>query len=305
MVIHDRSYSRWKGDRSSPVEASSVILGAGLRRGAATIFRRKIPAVALILFAFGPFVFFFLGILALAYVQGTPQYANYAENLREEPWASLIRFSPGWIYTYMYKAQLVFVVIACVLLGSGLIAEDRRANALELYFTRPVTARRYLLGKFGVIASYIAMVTVIPASILVLAQLSVSWSAPGELLRLAGLLARTLLGGSVLVLVPSLTILAASALADRARNAAILWLGVVVMLELVVSNILREVFQADGFYLLQIGFNIRQVLVSILGNSEDLTTTVPVWMSVLVLAGWVALCLRVLALRVKPVEIVA
>jgi hypothetical protein len=301
MVIHDRSYSRWKGDRSSPVEASSVILGAGLRRGVATIFRRKIPAVALILFAFGPFVFFFGAILVLAYFQGTPQYADKADILRQEPWKSLIRFSPGWIYTYMYKAQAVFVVIACVLLGSGQIAEDRRANALEL----SVTVRRYLLGKFGVIATYVAAVTVIPAAILVLAQLSVSWSVEGELLRLSGLFARTLLGGAVWVLVPSLTILAASSLADRARNAAILWLGVVVMLELVVSNILREVFQADGFYLLQIGFNIRQVMITILGNTEDLTTTVPVWMSVLVLASWVALCLRVLALRVKPVEIVA
>src|SRR5262249_25266402 len=205
----------------------------------------------------------------------------------------------------MYTAQVAFVVIACVLIGSGLIAEDRRANALELYFTRPVTVRGYLLGKFSVIAFYVALVTVIPAAILVLTQISVSWSVPGEFLRLSGLLARTLVGGVVWVVVPSLTILAASALADRARNAAILWLGVMIMLELVVSNILREVFQADAFYLLQIGFNIKQVLITVLGNSEDLNTNVPVWASVLVLAGWVLLCLRVLSVRVKPVEVVA
>ena len=77
-----------------------------------------------------------------------------------------------------------------------------------------------LLGKFGVIAFYVALITVIPASILVFVQLSVSWSEPGEIARLLGLLVRTLLSGAVWVAIPALTILTASSLADRARNAA-------------------------------------------------------------------------------------
>ena len=42
MVIHDRGYSRWKGDRSRPVAAIGVILRAGLRRAMATFFRRTL-----------------------------------------------------------------------------------------------------------------------------------------------------------------------------------------------------------------------------------------------------------------------
>ena len=307
MVIHDRSYSRWKGDRTAPVKGATVVLEAGIKRGATTLFRRKLPAIVLILAAFGPFIFFLGVIYVRAYILGNVEkfggglveFANDPEVVR------MTTANPEWIYSYMFLTQWAFVMVACVLLGAPLIAEDRRANALELYLSRPISVRQYLLGKLATIATFVAMLTLIPASILILAQLSVSWSDPGEPLRLAGLFVRTLVAGAILVAIPSLTITTASSLADRARNAAILWLSVVVMLEFVVSNILREVFNADAFWLLQIGFNVRQVMNLVLGNDADLVLTVPVWASALVLAGWIVVCLRVLASRVRPVEVVA
>jgi ABC-type transport system involved in multi-copper enzyme maturation permease subunit len=307
MVIHDRSYSRWKGDRAAPVKGATAIFEAGLKRGAATVFRRKLPAIGLILASFGPFVFF-LGMIyfvayAMAHADQFPE--GMVDGIKRSNFLEVITPSPEWVYTYMFLAQWAFVVLAGVLIGAGLIAEDRRANALEMYLSRPVTVRQYLLGKLGTIAFFVALVTVIPTTVLILAQLSVSWSQAGEVVRLLKLLGGTLVGGAVWVLVPSLTVLTASSLADRTRNAAILWLGVVVMLEFVVSNILREVFNADSFLLLQFGFNIRQVLNAVLDNQTDLVTTVPVWQSVLVLALWCVVCVRVLHARVKPVEVVA
>lgn len=305
MVIHDRSYSRWKGDRAAPVTAARVIFEAGIRRGVSTIFRRKLPAIGLILAAFGPFVFFFGAILVAAYVRGNAEtYPEFAQVLEGE-FKEVLTLTPEWVYSYMFLAQFAFVMVACVLVGAPLVAEDRRANALEMYLSRPVTAPRYLLGKLATIAFFIALITVVPAALLVLVQLSVSWSQPGEALRLLELLVRTIVAAVPWVAVPAITIVTASSLADRARNAAILWLSVVVMLEFVVSNILRGVFNTDGFLLLQIGFNIRQVMNLVLGNDADLVTTVPVWASALVLAGWVVLCLRVLVARVRPVEVVA
>jgi ABC-type transport system involved in multi-copper enzyme maturation permease subunit len=305
VVIHDRSYSRWKGDRSAPVKAVGAVFEAGVKRGVATIFRRKLPAIGLILAAFGPFVFFFGAILVAAYVRGNAEtYPEFAEVLESE-FKEVLTLTPEWIYSYMFLAQFAFVMVACVLVGSPLIAEDRRANALEMYLSRPVTAARYLMGKLATIAFFIALITVVPAALLVLVQLSVSWHEPGEPLRLLGLLVRTLLAAVPWVALPALTITTASSLADRARNAAILWLSVVVMLEFVVSNILRGVFNSDGFLLLQLGFNLRQVMNLVLGNDVDLVTTVPVWASALVLVGWVVVCVRVLLARVRPVEVVA
>lgn len=306
MVIHDRSYSRWKGDRSAPVQGTSIICETAIKRAAASIFRRKIPAVLLILVSFGPFLFFFGAMLVRAYVVGNAaQYPDFAEALQSSEFGALLKWGPNWIYFYMFQWQWPLVVLTCIIVGSGLVAEDRRANALEMYLSRPVTVRQYLGGKLGAMAFYVALVTVIPATILGLTQLSVSWQEPGEFTRLSMLIVRTIVGGAVWVAIPALTIVTASSLADRARNAAILWLGVVVMLEFVASNILQAVFQSDGFYLMQIGFNVRQVLNWVLDNQTDLNQNVSVWASALVLAGWVALCLRILQARVKPVEVVA
>jgi ABC-type transport system involved in multi-copper enzyme maturation permease subunit len=306
VVIHDRSYSRWKGDRAAPVAAATLVMEAGLKRGVSVLFRRKLLAVVLLLVAFGPFIVF-LGIIYIrAYILGNLEQfgEGWHEFATDADVVAMTTANPEWIYFYIFKLQAVFVVLACVLLGSPLIAEDRRANALELYLSRPVTAQQYFLGKLATIATFLAALTILPASLLVLAQISVSWADSAELLRLLSLFVRTLVSGAVWVAIPAMTITAASSLTDRARNAAIMWLSVVVMLEFVVSNALSLII-IDGYQLLQFGFNIRQVMNWVLNNDADLVTTVPVWASALVLAGWAVLCLRVIYSRVRPVEVVA
>jgi hypothetical protein len=78
-----------------------------------------------------------------------------------------------------------------------------------------------------------------------------------------------------------------------------------VLLEFVASNILVEVFGNPSFYLLQIGFNCRQVGAWILDDPNDILSAVPVWQSAVVLAAWIAGCLTIMWRRVRPVEIVA
>jgi len=306
MVIHDRSYARWNGSREGPVNAVAVILQAGMRRGVATLFRRKIPAVLLILTAFGPFVFFLIAIYGRYYVlNNAANFGGLAEEMRGSELAQMTTANGETVYTYMFVFQWAFVLVTCVLLGSGLVAEDRRANALELYLARPVTVRQYLLGKLATIGSFIAMVTVLPTMILLLAALSLSWGEPGEAARVLGLMARTVAAGAVWVAVPSMLIVTASCLTERARNAAILWLGVVVMLEFVISNILLEIFDEQSFLLLQPSFSIRQIMTWILGDTVDFNAAVPLWQSVAVLLAWAAFCIPTMLRRVKPVEVVA
>ncbi len=306
MVIHDRSYSRWTGSRENAVNAVSVMLQGGLRRGTALLFRRKIPAVFLILAAYGPFVFFLFMLYAYHYVLGNPTaFGGMSEAMQSEEFAAMVTASGETVYMYMFQFQWPMVLVACVLLGSGLVAEDRRANALELYLSRPVTVRQYLLGKLVTIGAFIAMVTLVPTTILLLAQLSLAWGQPGEAWRLLQLLARTLLAGAVWVAVPSMLIVTASSLTAKARNTAILFLAVVVMLEFVISNILHEIFENDAWYLLQPSFNVRQVMTYVLGDAADFNAGVPLWQSAAVLLGWCVLCIPTMLRRVRPVEIVA
>jgi ABC-type transport system involved in multi-copper enzyme maturation permease subunit len=307
MVIHDRSYSRWTGDRTRPVRATAIIVRAGLRRGVATLFRRKFPAIVLILGAFGPFVFamgfLFVRHYILNNVEAFPQ--ELVQGLQGRELTEMTSASGENIFLYMFELQWVFMLLACVLLGAGLVAEDRRANALELYLSRPMSLLQYLTGRLLTIGTFVAAVSVVPAGVLVLTQLSLDWTKPGEAARLGVLFVRTLGAGAVWVLVPSLLILATSSLCERARNAAIVFLGIVVLLEFVASNILAEVFGNPSFYLLQIGFNCRQVGAWILANPADIEADVPIWQSVVVLAAWIAGCAGLTWRRVRPVEIVA
>ncbi|MGQ0551716.1 MAG: ABC transporter permease [Planctomycetota bacterium] len=307
MVIHDRSYSRWTGSRDGTVPAVSVLWSAGLRRGITILFRKKLPALLLLLAAYGPFIFMAGALYVRAYVLANADKfpVGLASALQEPEFAEMLAASPDNAFSYMFLFQWPFVLLGCVLLGSGLIAEDRRANALELYLSRPVTVRQYLLGKLAIIGTFLAAVTVIPAAVLILIGLSLSWGQPGEALALIELLGRTILAGAIWVAVPSLLIVTASALASRARNAAILWIAVVVMLEFVASNILIEVFGNERFSLLKIGFNVQQVGAWIMGSASNISKHVPVWQSALVLLGWVALCVPVMLRRVRPVEVVA
>jgi ABC-type transport system involved in multi-copper enzyme maturation permease subunit len=225
--------------------------------------------------------------------------------MRNEEFARVFSASPDSVFFYMVYWQAAFVVIACVLLGSGLIAEDRRSNALELYFSRSVSVRQYLLGKLATIGVLIAAVTVIPTALLVLFDASMSASDPAALGTKAALLGRTVLAGAVLVTIPSLFVVTASSLTQRARNASILFLAVLVMLEYVVSNILIEIFNAPAWNLLKPAFNIEQVSAWILGSVGNLNSYVPVWQSGAVLALWVVVLVPVLVRRVRPVEVVA
>jgi hypothetical protein len=213
--------------------------------------------------------------------------------------------NPELLFFYLARMQWIFVFLACLLVGAGLISEDRRANALELYLSRPVTVAQYVLGKFLAIAFFVALVTLVPALLAVLAQLALSWNEPGEIGRLLLLLPRTLVAGCAYVLVPSLVVLGASSLALKARNAAVGFVAFLLLLEGPVSNILTTVFRQDHFWLLSFRHNLGQVVAWLLGYADYAMPTVPVWQSALVLAGWCGLCLWLLLRRVRPVEIVA
>lgn len=65
-------------------------------------------------------------------------------------------------YFQFQVAQFFIMAILAALVGPGLVAEDRRANALELYFSRPITRADYLFGKAGALFCFLLSVTLAP-----------------------------------------------------------------------------------------------------------------------------------------------
>ena len=72
--------------------------------------------------------------------------------------------------------QDFFVFFVTVYVGAGLIANDRRANALQIYLSKPLTRAEYVLGKMAILMTFLLMVTWLPAIMLLLVQVAFAGS---------------------------------------------------------------------------------------------------------------------------------
>ena len=61
------------------------------------------------------------------------------------------------------EQQDIFVFFVTVYVGAGLIANDRRANALQIYLSKPLTRAEYIFGKLAILMTFLLLVTWVPA----------------------------------------------------------------------------------------------------------------------------------------------
>jgi hypothetical protein len=75
--------------------------------------------------------------------------------------------SSGIIREFMIGQDFpIFIVM--VLVGSGIIAKDAKANAMQVYLSKPVTRLDYFLGKFAALAIIVLMLLFVPGVIMFL-----------------------------------------------------------------------------------------------------------------------------------------
>ena len=85
------------------------------------------------------------------------------------PVAEFIATTPETFRDFLSQQRL-FVFL--VTIGqAGLIADDRRTNALQLYLSKPLTRVEYILGKLVPPLVYVLAVTLVPALLLLLLQI--------------------------------------------------------------------------------------------------------------------------------------
>ncbi len=83
------------------------------------------------------------------------QLANDPAELRVAIWSG--------VFAFMGAFQLWMVVVITALVGPILISNDHRSRAFLIYFARPVSRLDYVLGKAGIIISWLARVTLLPS----------------------------------------------------------------------------------------------------------------------------------------------
>ena len=109
--------------------------------------------------------------------------------------------------------------------GSGLIAADRRANALQVYLSKPLLRMEYIAGKLAILATFLTFVTIVPALLLIVLQVSFSGSL--EFLKSnLFLIPAVVLASLARVIVSSFAMLALSSLSKSTRYVAILYAGI-------------------------------------------------------------------------------
>ena len=140
MPIHDQGYRRYGGGKARG-RGWTVIATAGIR----TVLAKK-SFIALMLMAWFPFI-----------VRAVQIYA--AANL---PQAAFLRPTAETFRQFLDQQQ-IFVFFVTVYIGAGLIANDRRANALQIYLSKPLTRAEYMLGKMTILMTFLLMVTWLPA----------------------------------------------------------------------------------------------------------------------------------------------
>ena len=278
MPIHDQSYRRYAGPRNEPGSAWLVIAAAGIR----TLLGRKL-FLAVMLAAWGQFfvrsVMFYLS-------------ANFPTMNVLAPSVETFR--------QFFDMQEIFVLFVTVYVGSGLIANDRRSNALQIYLSKPMSRAEYVAGKLGILGFFLLMVTLVPALALLLIEVMFTASLAFLLDNLFLLPAITLYA-LMEVSLASFTMLALSSLSTSARYTAMLYAGALFFTATVFA-ILRGATASSMLAWLSLRANVEQIGDVIFRLPPRFES--PWALSVLVVALLIGLSALVLDRRVRGVEVV-
>ncbi len=279
MPIHDQSYRRYGGGKAAPGRAWAVIARAGVM----TLIRKRV-FIGMMLFGWLPFV-----------VRAVQIYvaANY-------PQAATLLAPDAKMFRDFLEQQNFFVFVMTIYVGAGLIAQDRRANALQIYLSKPLMRAEYIAGKAAVLFTFLMLVTWVPAILLLFLQ--VIFKGSFEFLRANLFLFPAITIAALLqALLATFTMLALSSLSKSSRYVAILYTGII-FFTLAIYGVMLAITGDTGLSWLSVSSNLTQVRDVIFRQTPRYET--PWQVALIVVLGLIALSISVLERRVRGVEIV-
>jgi ABC-2 type transport system permease protein len=279
VPIHDQGYQRYRGRRGRS-GGWWVIARAAIR---SELRRRWV--MALLLVAWAPFV-----------VRGVLMYA--AANVPQA--ASVLATTPQTFREFL-DWQNVFVFFVTIMIGAGLIADDRRANALQIYLSKPLTRVEYVAGKLGVLIAFLAFVTWVPAILLLLLQ--VLFAGTTEFLRTnLFIVPAVTLCALLQIAVSAFAMLALSSLSTSRRFVAMMYAGIVFFTS-ALNQTLGRITGSRAW-----AFISPDDTLDVLADAMFRITApraIPVWAAAVVVAVLIGASVVVLERRVRGVEVVS
>jgi ABC-2 type transport system permease protein len=278
MPIHDQGYRRYIGSRAEVGRSWQVITRAGIR----TVLAKR-SFIGLMLLAWSPFVVRAVQVYIAANFSQASFLAPKAETFRE-----------------FLGQQGIFVFFVTIYVGAGLIANDRRANALQVYLSKPLTRAEYVAGKLAILFLFLTSVTWLPAITLLIIQILFAGSFTFARENIFLLPAITLFS-LLQVLVASTTMLALSSMSKSARFVGVMYAGLIFFTS-ALFNALRGITGRSSFAWISPTETLEQI-----GNiifRLDPPFTVPPFAAVLALAVLMGGSLWILERKVRGVEVV-
>jgi ABC-2 type transport system permease protein len=278
MPVHDQSYRHYAGQRSRHGRAWWVIARTGILEQL-----RKRRLLALLLFAWS---LFFVRAVQI-YVSSSFAQASFlapdAQTFRE-----------------FLDQQRAFVFFVTIYVGAGLIADDRRANALQIYLSKPITRLEYVSGKLLTLVVFLVAVTWLPAVLLVLLQMMFSGGI-GLLAEHPLLIPAITLACALQVAVAATTVLALSSLSRSRRFVAMLYAGIV-LFAAALSQALRVTTGSRAWAWVSPQETLSVITDAIFGMSRE--PGLPLAIAVALVVALIAVSIAVLERRVRAVEAV-
>jgi ABC-type transport system involved in multi-copper enzyme maturation permease subunit len=288
MTIREKGYFHWDGTLKDRRWSWWPVTRLGIRLA----FKKK-GFKFLYFGAFAPAVVFLVGIYISERIE------DFRYMIRGS--SQILEVNPTFFKTYFTSDFLLFMMVMIMVVGgAGLIADDLRYNSLQLYFSRPLEKKDYLVGKAAVIVFFLLSLTLFPGLIFVIFKLLFSGSF-GFLASYPWLLL-SIVAYSVLVTVFfCLYTLLLSSVSKSRRYVSILIFAVYLVSDILFTFFYGN-FKKPAFALLSLKTNLQQVGAFFFRQKP--AYAVPWFWSLLVLAGVGLGAYLYLNRKVRSVEIV-
>lgn len=308
MAVYEHLYGAYEGESQSGWSRFLVIPRYGLR----DVFRSKLLVSIFILCFIYPLIASILVYLhhnanALALLQ---------INVRE-----LLPIDASFFRTFL-EVQGAFALILTVIVAPPLISRDLSNNALPLYLCRPLSRADYVLGKMTVLVVLLSLVTWIPGLLIFFFQASLSGF--GWLWANAWMIWAIFCGFMVWIVLLSLLALAVSAFLKWRMVASGALLGLF-FVPSAFGEIVNQLFLTRAGNLISLWASMNSIWRGLFGLFVRQTGTIrgrvtnpvydkqffdiallepPLWASWLVVLLVCAVCVWLLARKVRAYEVI-
>jgi ABC-2 type transport system permease protein len=278
VPIHDQGYRHYEGSRAGAGGAWRVIARAGIME------RLREPRfLGLLLFSWS---MFFLRAIQIYIASTVPQATFLAPD--EE------------LFHIFLIQQGTFVFFITIYAGAGLIANDRRANALQIYLSKPITRVEYIGGKLATLLAFLVWVTWLPAVLLVFLQTMFTGNT-AFLSSHPWLVPAITLACALQVCVSAVPMLALSSLSRSRRFVSMLYAGIV-FFAAAMDRVLRVSTGSRAWTWVSPQDTLSVVIDAIFGMT--LNPALPIAVAVVLVLALIAVSIAVLERRVRAVEVV-